>query len=150
MALPGSSPRWREVEARLRPASVRPTFHVVPTVHRMSDELLGRLKSLRAVRPPLEDDEPKQWTVRAIIPLVAEKHGLTVNDILSVCRTRCVVHPRHEVCYEAARLTPLSLTAIGKALGGRDHTTVFHGIRAHMARTGAPSVRGIVLKPPTD
>jgi hypothetical protein len=147
MALPGSSPRWREVEARLRP--VRPKFYVVPTVHRMSDELLAGLKSLRAVRPPL-DDEPKQWTVRAIIPLVAEKHGLTVNDILSVCRTRCVVYARHEVCYEAVRLTSLSLPAIGYALGGRDHTTVFHGIRAHMARTGAPSVRGIVLKPPTD
>ena len=36
--------------------------------------------------------------------------------------------------YLARRLTPASLQAIGTAFGGRDHTTVLHGIRVTEAR----------------
>jgi chromosomal replication initiator protein len=36
--------------------------------------------------------------------------------------------------YLARRLTPKSLQAIGNAFGGRDHTTVLHGIRVTETR----------------
>jgi chromosomal replication initiator protein len=31
-------------------------------------------------------------------------------------------------------MTSLSLPQIGRALGGRDHTTVMHGVRKHESR----------------
>ena len=36
--------------------------------------------------------------------------------------------------YLARRLTPESLQSIGAAFGGRDHTTVLHGIRVTETR----------------
>lgn len=39
--------------------------------------------------------------------------------------------------YLARRLTPLSLPEIGRRFGGRDHTTVLHGVRAVETRLAA-------------
>jgi chromosomal replication initiator protein len=41
-----------------------------------------------------------------------------------------VVHVRSLAMYLSRRLTGRSLDAIGKAFGGRDHTTVMRGVRS--------------------
>ena len=40
-----------------------------------------------------------------------------------------IVRPRQIACYLAKNLTKLSLSQIGKRIGGRDHTTVLHSIQ---------------------
>lgn len=160
MGLPGTSPRWREVEARLRPPSVRPTFQVVhrPDVPKKPDKVAvcerfcakkhvfleiklilaqRRIANLTALP---KDVLPIRFTAREIVHAIAEKHELTYRDLLSEIRSRPFVRARQEACYEIARLTHLSLPAIGKAMGGRDHTTIMHAIRAHIA-LGAPAIR---------
>jgi chromosomal replication initiator protein len=82
---------------------------------------------------------------RDIIRTVAEAHAISVNDLVCASHSRALVLARHEAAYEIARITRLSLVQIGKALGGRDHTTVLHAIRMHAQRSGLPLLRG--LKP---
>lgn len=76
--------------------------------------------------------------VKRIIREVAEKHGVTPVDILSERRTQLVVNARQEAMWRAKSETEWSLPRIGKAFGGRDHTTVIHALRTHEKRMGQP------------
>jgi hypothetical protein len=49
--------------------------------------------------------------------------------MVSAQRSRKYAHPRQVAMYLASTLTPKSLPEIGRRFGGRDHTTVLHGIR---------------------
>lgn len=65
----------------------------------------------------------------AIIDAVCEHYGLKPCDVIGVGRTWKVVRPRHVAMYLAHTLTENSLAVIGRAIGGRDATTVHHGAR---------------------
>ncbi len=73
-------------------------------------------------------------TVRRVIGATARQHGLTAADLVGPSRCRQVSLARGMAMYLARRLTPKSLESIGAAFGGRDHTTVLHGIRVTEAR----------------
>ena len=67
--------------------------------------------------------------VEDIIPIVAERHRVTVADIKGACRSKKVVAARFEVIAEARRLRPdLSLPQLGRLFGNRDHTTIRHAL----------------------
>lgn len=75
-----------------------------------------------------EDHETKVRVSQIIIE--CSKHfGVSVLDIKSNRRTRNVVMPRQVAMYLSKTITERSLSAIGKMLGGRDHTTVLHAVR---------------------
>ena len=65
----------------------------------------------------------------AIQARVAEHYGLSLADLLGPGRTRAVARPRQVAMYLAKTLTERSLPEIGRSFGGRDHTTVMHGVR---------------------
>lgn len=67
--------------------------------------------------------------VMTIAGEVARIRGIALNDILSHRRTMAVARPRQEAMYLARHMTPASLPAIGRRLGGKDHTTVLHSVR---------------------
>jgi hypothetical protein len=71
---------------------------------------------------------------RTIVREVAQKYFMTVADIVGGERTRPFAFARHEAMYRIKTERKLSLPDIGRRLGGRDHTTVLHGIRCHEAR----------------
>lgn len=80
-------------------------------------------------------------TVRRVINATARCHGLAAEDIVGPSRSRRVAHARAVAMYLARTLTSGSLEAIGKAFGGRDHTTVLHGVRVtRERRAGDPAV----------
>ena len=62
----------------------------------------------------------------AIIRAVADEFQTTVEALKGKRRTSAVVLPRQLGMFLCRRLTPMPLTEIGKAFGGRDHTTVIH------------------------
>jgi chromosomal replication initiator protein len=73
---------------------------------------------------------------RAVSPSLSRIHeataaafSLPVADLSSTKRTRQVVYARQIAMYLARELTSLSLPAIARAFGGRDHTTVLHAHR---------------------
>jgi len=85
-------------------------------------------------------------TMRGVAQEVAERHRLTLNDLTGSSRRRPFVRPRQEAMYEMMRVQNAdgewrwSTPQIGMLLGGRDHTTVLHGMRAHAKRKGLPVI----------
>ena len=77
---------------------------------------------------------PRAISLRRVIGATARSHGLSAADLVGPSRCRQVSQARGMAMYLARRLTPASLQAIGTAFGGRDHTTVLHGIRVTEAR----------------
>lgn len=65
---------------------------------------------------------------------IADQYGVTVRRLMSPDRRRDVAHPRQHLMAALYASGRYSLPAIGQFLGGRDHTTVLHGIRAHSKR----------------
>lgn len=61
--------------------------------------------------------------------LVAEAHGVALNEILSSSRSARIVRPRQIAMYLAMRMTTRTLVEIGDRFGGRDPTTIAHGVR---------------------
>lgn len=82
----------------------------------------------------MSDTTPTGQTLE-IIRDVAERYGLTARCLVGQRRTHLVAVVRQAAYAEVRASRPhLSLPAIGKAFGGRDHTTVMHGIQTHQAR----------------
>lgn len=71
-------------------------------------------------RRPLIDD---------IMQVVAGFYRLTICDLKSDRRDVLTVRARQIVAYLSREMTPLSLTFIGRKLGGKDHTTILHSAR---------------------
>lgn len=85
--------------------------------------------STRSLADNVVADSRPTTTLRRVIGATARKHGLTAADLTGPSRCRQVSHARGMAMYLSRRLTPASLGTIGMAFGGRDHTTVLHGIR---------------------
>ncbi len=83
-----------------------------------------RLWLRRADAPPV----PRPITLQVIQKIVASLWRIDLNDILSERRAKCVVLPRHAGMWLAKHHTPNSYPAIGRAFGGRDHSTALHAV----------------------
>lgn len=68
--------------------------------------------------------------ISSILTAVAAEFGVTVDDLRGPSRRGCYAYPRQMVMYLGRNLTPWSLDRIGAELGGRDHTTIMHGVAA--------------------
>jgi chromosomal replication initiator protein len=73
--------------------------------------------------------QDKQVSIDNIQRIVAEYYKIKVADLLSKRRSRSVARPRQVAMALSKELTNHSLPEIGNAFGGRDHTTVLHGVR---------------------
>ena len=60
---------------------------------------------------------------------VAEHYNIRLADMVGPKRARNVARPRQIAMYLSKQLTSRSLPEIGRRFGGRDHTTIMHGIR---------------------
>lgn len=67
--------------------------------------------------------------IERIVRIVSEHFGVAGVALVSARRTADLILPRHVVYYLCEQLTLHSLPAIGRRLGGRDHTTILYGIR---------------------
>jgi chromosomal replication initiator protein len=66
--------------------------------------------------------------VERIQALVADYYNVTLDDMKGKRRDKHIVFPRQVAMFLVREETPSSLPAIGKAFGGRDHTTALHSI----------------------
>lgn len=69
----------------------------------------------------------KEITLELIIDVVAEHFHIKPEDIISHKRSADIAFPRHIAMYLCRQMTQTPLEAIGKALGGRDHSTILYG-----------------------
>ena len=63
-----------------------------------------------------------------IISEVTRLTGITYDQMCSASRKRSHVTARHGAMYLLVKHTEYTLSDIGKFLGGRDHSTVIHGV----------------------
>jgi len=76
-------------------------------------------------------------SVADIVRETAAKHGLSVELLLGHCRQRAYAWPRQEAYYRVFTECPhVSYPEAGRRLGGRHHTTLLHGVKAHCHRNG--------------
>jgi chromosomal replication initiator protein len=71
----------------------------------------------------------RAMTVREIQERTADAFGVSVEALVSSSRAGGVAWPRQVAMYLARELTDQTLPAIGRAFGGRNHTTVLHAYR---------------------
>ncbi|MDJ1008293.1 MAG: chromosomal replication initiator protein DnaA [Paracoccaceae bacterium] len=71
----------------------------------------------------------RKITVEEIQRKVADHYSIRLSDLIGPKRVRTFARPRQVAMYLAKQLTSRSLPEIGRRFGGRDHTTVMHGVR---------------------
>ena len=64
-----------------------------------------------------------------VMTVVANVHDVTVDQLKSKRRTQDLARARQIAMHLAREMTGASLNQIGRAFGGRDHSTVAHGCR---------------------
>lgn len=74
---------------------------------------------------------------RTLLEAVAADYGLTPDDLTGPCRMHRIAHPRQELMWLLYRQGNMSLPQIGRFLGGRNHTTIKHGVERHQERIEA-------------
>jgi chromosomal replication initiator protein len=96
-------------------------------------QFTGKPISMELAKHALRDmlaAQDKQVSIENIQKTVADYYKLRMSDMLSAKRSRSIARPRQVAMALAKELTKHSLPEIGRAFGGRDHTTVLHATRA--------------------
>jgi chromosomal replication initiator protein len=94
--------------------------------------LVGKEITLELAQDCLSDilrQSDRKVTVEEIQRRVAEHYNIRLSDLLGPKRLRQIARPRQIAMWLAKQLTTRSLPEIGRRFGGRDHTTVMHGVR---------------------
>lgn len=91
---------------------------VVPSVE-IAEKVLGKNINLKRKR---------SLTMNQILNTVCKYYSVKGSDLKGKRRTKSIVVPRQVAMYLIRELTEEPLMGIGAFLGGRDHTTVMHGI----------------------
>ena len=74
-------------------------------------------------------DQPREITPQLIIEVVSEHYHISVDQMISRTRSSDVAKPRQIAMYLCKTMTESPLDTIGSLLGGRDHSTIIHGIK---------------------
>ena len=74
-------------------------------------------------------DKPREITPQLIIEVVSEHYHISVDQMISKNRSSDIAKPRQIAMYLCKNMTSNSLDVIGSLLGGRDHSTIIHGIK---------------------
>ena len=71
----------------------------------------------------------KKITIEHVIKATSQYFKIQAVDIKSKTRTKSITKARHIAMYLSQKLTNSTLQEIGEGFGGKDHTSVLHGIK---------------------
>ena len=94
--------------------------------------LVGRDITLELTQDCLSDvlrANDRKVTVEEIQRKVSEHYNIRLSDMIGPKRLRTFARPRQVAMYLSKQMTSRSLPEIGRRFGGRDHTTVMHGVK---------------------
>jgi chromosomal replication initiator protein len=92
-----------------------------------------------AIRNIASEEEPGVVTIEQIQKTVATAYKLTVDQLVSKNNSRQFSFPRQIAMYLCKKLTKHSYPEIGRAFGGKHHTTVMHSVEKIQSLTSADS-----------
>ena len=110
----------RELEGALNKLSVYSKLINEPLTLDLAKETLKDL---------INKDVEKNITPDFILSTVSEHMNVSISDIKSSKRSKDIALARQIVMYLCRQLTDKSLQAIGETVGGKDHATVYNGIK---------------------
>jgi len=94
--------------------------------------LVGQEISLELTQDCLADvlrASERQVTIEEIQRQVSDHYNIRLSDLVGPKRLRVYARPRQVAMFLCKQMTSRSLPEIGRRFGGRDHTTVMHGVR---------------------
>jgi len=104
-------------------------------------------KLVREVLQSFSNQVNKELTVDGIAQIISEQMKVPMESILGKGRKRNIVQARQLCMYFAKKLTNKPLSAIGEALGGKDHSTVIYSCdMVETQRETDPSFDDLVKK----
>ena len=109
----------RELEGALNRLAALHRFFSEPLTVEFARKHLGQLLA----------EEPQALTPDKIIHMVARFFNIKVSDIKGRRKLKGVVRPRQIAMYLAREHTELSFPDLGRAFGGKDHSTVQHAYK---------------------
>jgi chromosomal replication initiator protein len=134
--------RIRTNVRRLEGALIRVASFASLTGGRLNIETVEGL-----LREVLHEEGRQAISIDLIQKKVAEHFDLRLADMTGKRRPENIAFPRQIAMFLSRQLTPLSLSSIGEAFGGRDHGTVLHACRAVKNRMEVDSqVRQVVQR----
>ena len=81
-----------------------------------------------AIRNIAKEEESGVVNIQQIQKLVASTYKLSTEELISKNNARQISHPRQVAMYLCKHLTKHSYPEIGRAFGGKHHTTVMHSV----------------------
>lgn len=94
--------------------------------------LVGRKIDMELTQDCLADvlrASERKITVEEIQRKVSDHYNIRLSDMIGPKRLRSYARPRQVAMYLCKHMTSRSLPEIGRRFGGRDHTTVMHGVK---------------------
>jgi len=133
------------LEGALNRLIIQAPFHDRQLDRSVAEEILDTLVPQR---------RPREAT--SVVQIVAKHFHLTTEDLLGRSRTKEIANARQLAMYLLREENGLSLINIGELLGGRDHSTVRHGVekigrdieRDEGARREVVALREKIYEPP--
>jgi chromosomal replication initiator protein len=86
------------------------------------------LQMAQQVLKHLVQSQERRITIDSIQKAVAERFNIKQSQLKEKSNTHKIVFPRQVAMYLVKELTNASLPEIGRAFGGKHHTTVLHSI----------------------
>lgn len=120
----------RQVAAR-RKAWATPVVREIPTPPEPKRMIVSftTTRPVPEIQPAVLSTRLGQPMISEIIDAVSQVSGIAKNDILSIRRDAEVCAVRHIAMLLCKELTTRSYPEIGRGFGGKDHTTILHGVR---------------------
>ena len=97
-------------------------------LHKLKNQSINIMLAAEALKDIISPNESRQITPEYILEIVAEHFSVTVSDLKSKKKYAEIAIPRQIAMYLCRIMTDTPLKSIGIILGGRDHSTVNHGI----------------------
>lgn len=96
----------------------------IATMEVQLSHMLGKKVTVR-----IDVEEWKQGDIGNIVSIVSDTLGVSLADMIMKNRKPAISEARQLCWLLLQSKCPMSLNAIGKYFGGRDHTTILYGIQ---------------------
>ena len=97
-------------------------------LHKLKKQPINIMLASEALKDIVSPNENRQITPELILEIVSEHYEVSISDLQSGKRNSNIAIPRQVAMYLCRSMTDTPLKSIGIILGGRDHSTVSHGV----------------------
>ena len=97
-------------------------------LHKLKNEEINIMLAAEALKDIVSPNKNRQITPELILEVVSEHFSVSIADLKSGKRNANIANSRQIAMYVCRTMTDTPLKSIGIMLGGRDHSTVSHGV----------------------